>query len=101
MLLQAATTRYTIAHYVGALFEVYIVLILIYVLANLVLSFGARPPYSRTFDVVMSFLRDVSEPLLRIFRRLIPSFGGIDLSPMVAIITLGIIDTILQRIIKG
>ncbi len=31
-------------------------------LANLVLSFGARPPYSRAFDAVLGFLRDVSEP---------------------------------------
>ena len=35
---------------------------------------------------MLSFLRDVSEPLLRVFRAILPSFGGIDLSPMIAII---------------
>jgi YggT family protein len=101
MLLQGAITRYDISNYVSALFEVYIILILLYVLINLVLGFGARPPYSRAFDVVMGFLRDVSEPFLRIFRRLLPSFGGIDLSPMVAIITLYILDDVITHLISG
>jgi len=101
MLLAAAITRENIASYVSALFEVYIILILLFVLSNLVLSFGARPPYSRTFDAVMGFLRDVSWPCLRLFRRFIPSFGGIDLSPMVAIFTLGILDAVITGAIKG
>ena len=101
MLLQAAISRVDVSNYVGALFEVYIILILLYVLINLVLGFGARPPYSRAFDVLMGFLRDVSEPLLRLFRRLLPSFGGIDLSPMVAIITLYILDDVITHLISG
>ena len=101
MLLQAAISRQDISNYVGSLFEVYIILILLYVLINLVLGFGARPPYSRVFDLLMTFLRDVSEPCLRIFRRVLPSIAGIDLSPMVAIITLGILDAIITQLIKG
>jgi YggT family protein len=101
MLLQAAIGRDDIANYVSALFEVYIILILLYVLINLMLGFGARPPYSRAFDALMSFLRDISEPCLRLFRRLLPSFGGIDLSPMVAIFTLGILDKIIYSLITG
>lgn len=101
MLLQAAITRDDISNYVGALFEVYIILILLYVLINLVLGFGARPPYSRAFDVLMGFLRDVADPCLRLFRRLIPSFGGIDLSPMLAIITLYVLDDVITHLISG
>jgi YggT family protein len=101
MVLQAAISRQDISNYVGALFEVYIILILLYVLVNLVLSFGARPPYSRVFDVVMSFLRDVSEPLLRLFRRFIPAFGGIDLGPMVALFVLIILDQVITNAISG
>jgi uncharacterized protein YggT (Ycf19 family) len=39
--------------------------------------------------------------LLRLFRRLLPSFGGIDLSPMVAIITLYILDDVITLLISG
>ncbi len=95
-----AITRDNVGSYVADLFGVYIALLLIYILANLVLSFGARPPYSRWFDAIMSFLRDVSEPYLRLFRRLIPSMGAIDLSPMVAIFVLLLGRTIIVNLIN-
>jgi YggT family protein len=94
-MLALATTRTDIAGYVSALFTVYIVLIFVYILSNLLFSFGLRPPYSRAFDAVLSFLRDVSEPYLRLFRRFIPPIGMVDLSPMIGIIVL----YILQRIV--
>ena len=96
-----AVTRDDIANYVSALFEVYIVLIFIYLLLNLMLSFGVRPPYSRWSDALLSFLRDVSEPYLRIFRRLLPSMGGFDFTPMIAIIVLYVVRTIVVNAIRG
>ena len=45
MLLEA-TTRGSIAHYVDALFWVYIILIFLYILLNMMFSLGLRPPYS-------------------------------------------------------
>jgi uncharacterized protein YggT (Ycf19 family) len=96
-----ASTRSDIARYVSALFEVYIVLIFIYILLNLLFSFGMRMPYLRWSDRVLGFLRDVSEPYLRLFRRFIPPMGAIDLSPMVAIIVLYILRTVLVSVIQG
>ncbi len=100
MLLEA-TTRETIANYVQAVFTVYIVLIFVYILANLLFSFGLRPPYSRAVDVVMNFLRDVCEPYLRLFRKFIPPIGMFDLSPMIAIIVLYVVDTLVFNAIHG
>jgi YggT family protein len=94
-MLALASTRSDIAHYVSALFEVYIVLIFIYILLNLLFSFGVQLPYARWTDSVLGFLRDVSEPYLRLFRRLIPSIGMFDLSPVVAIIVLYVVRTLL------
>jgi YggT family protein len=96
-----ASTRSSIADYVSALIEVYIVLIFLYILLNLLFSFGLRLPYARWSDVVMNFLRDVSEPYLRLFRRIIPPLGAFDLSPMIAIIVLYILRTILVNAIGG
>ena len=79
----------------SALFEVYIVLIFIYILLNLLFSFGMRLPYSRWSDAVLSFLRDVSEPYLRLFRKFIPPIGAFDLSPMIAIIVLYIVQSLI------
>jgi YggT family protein len=51
---------------------------------------------------VLGFLRDICEPFLRIFRRFLPSFGGIDFSPIIAFITLQLINSIVvQGIIHG
>lgn len=100
-MLLAAVTRLDVANYVSDLFGVYIALLLIYILANFVFAFGLRPAYSRTLDVVLGFLRDVCEPYLRIFRRLIPGMGMIDLSPIIALIVLGVIRTIVVNLISG
>jgi uncharacterized protein YggT (Ycf19 family) len=37
---------------------------------------------------VTEFLRDVCEPFLRIFRRILPPLGPLDLSPVVALLAL-------------
>ena len=96
-----ALTRGDVGQYVNALFEVYILLIFIYILINLMFSLGVRPPYSRWTDRILDFLRDVCEPYLRLFRRLIPSFGGIDFTPMIAIFVLVIVDRIVVNAIGG
>jgi YggT family protein len=100
-MLIAAVTRGDIANYVNALFEVYILLIFVYILLNLMLSFGVRVPYARWSDPILSFLRDVSEPYLRIFRRFIPPIGMFDLTPMIAIIVLYFVRTIVVNAIAG
>ena len=100
-MLVLAITRGDIANYVSALFYVYIILIFLYILLNLLFSFGLRLPYSRWSDSVMNFLRDVSEPYLRLFRRFIPPLGAIDLSPMIAIIVLYIVQSLVVGAIQG
>lgn len=65
---------------------VYILLIIIYVLMSWV-----RLPYSPWVRRIQDFLRDVCEPYLRLFRRIVPAFGPLDLSPVVAILVLGLL----------
>jgi uncharacterized protein YggT (Ycf19 family) len=96
-----ALTRVDIANYVDALFTVYILLIFVYILLNLVFSFGLRLPYSRFTDAILGFLRDVCEPYLRIFRRVIPPLGMFDFSPMIAIIVLYFVRTIAVNALAG
>jgi uncharacterized protein YggT (Ycf19 family) len=51
---------------------------------------------------VIGFLREICEPFLRIFRGLIPSFGGFDFSPIIAFIALQLFNSIVvQRLIHG
>jgi YggT family protein len=89
-----ASARTEIAGYLSTVIYVYTLLIILYIVLNLLFSVGLRPPYSRTLDSVLGFLRDICEPFLRLFRRVIPAFGGIDFSPILAIFTLQIINSL-------
>ena len=86
MILAASGFAIHVAQYIDALASVYCLVLIVYVVSSIAFSIGLRIPYARWSDAVLSFLRDVSEPLLRVFRAILPSFGGLDLSPMIAII---------------
>jgi len=78
------------------------VFILVYVLlifAYIILSWVTLP-YSPWLNRVQRFLYDISEPYLRIFRRFLPSFGPLDLSPIIAIFALFILDFVIQSILE-
>ncbi len=95
------TVRTEIASFVDTLILVYSLIILAYIVVNLIFAFGARPAYSPALDKVLGFLRDVSEPYLRIFRRFIPPLGPLDLSPIVAILVLQIVGSLIVNAIRG
>ncbi|MEA2324255.1 MAG: YggT family protein [Solirubrobacteraceae bacterium] len=96
-----ATVRDQVAGYVSAVFLVYTLLIIAYILSSMFFAFGGRVPYSRWSSAVLGFLRDVCEPYLGFFRRFIPALGPLDLSPIVAIFVLNIVSNILVGLIRG
>ena len=97
-----ASARTEVADYLSTVIYVYTLIIIVYIVVNLLFSAGMRPPYSRTTDRVLGFLRDVCEPFLRIFRRLGLGFGGLDFSPVLAILSLYIVNlVVVQGIIHG
>lgn len=96
-----ASARTDVADYLLALVRVYSLLILAYVVASFLFAVGVRLPYSRAVNAVLGFLRDVSEPYLRIFRRFIPPLGMMDFSPIVALIVLQVVGQIVADAIHG
>jgi len=80
--------------FVNVFVSVYSLLILLYIVAS-----WLRLPYSPWLNRIQRFLFDVSEPYLRIFRRLLPSMGPLDLSPMIGIIVLVIFGQVAIRIL--
>jgi YggT family protein len=73
--------------FVNVFIGLYWLVILVYIISNWV-----RLPYSVTLSRIQRFLYDVCEPYLRIFRRLLPSMGALDFSPVLALLALGVID---------
>ena len=91
--------REQIADFLGALLGVYTIIIIAWIVASLVFSLGVRVPYSRPVNAVLDFLRDVTEPYLRLFRFLPLRFGPLDLTPIVAILALRIVGGIIVGLI--
>ena len=80
VLANAASTANTL---IDTFLWVYILLIFVYVLTSWV-----RLPYTVWVRRISDFLRDVCEPYLRVFRRILPPLGPLDLSPVVAMLAL-------------
>lgn len=97
-----ATARTEIAGVLSTIIYVYEILIIVHIVIQLLFAAGLRPPYSRASNAVLQFLRDTVEPFLSLFRRVLPSFGGWDFSPILALISLQLINSIVvQGIIHG
>jgi len=90
-----------VADYIVVLAGVYTLTIFAYVLSSLALGVGLRVPYARWSDAILTFLRDVTEPYLRIFRRVLPSFGGLDLSPLLGVIVLQVAARLIASAIQS
>lgn len=87
--------NYTLANLVNAIIEVFTILIFIEVIGSWVLVMRVRLP-----DIVYRVLegvRSVTGVLLNPIRRIIPSIGGLDISPIVALILLDVI----RRVVVG
>ncbi|MDX6700787.1 MAG: YggT family protein [Baekduia sp.] len=96
-----ATARVQVASFVAALIWVYTILIIAYIFSSMYFNVGGRLPYSRWSRAILDFLRDVCEPYLSVFRRFIPAFGPLDLSPMVGILVLIVVGNVVVSLIHG
>ena len=92
----------------GLLFDVVddvesFVLVFIYVYSLLILAYiitsWVRLPYSTWLNRIQRFLYDVCDPYLRLWRRVLPTFGPLDLSPVVGVAFLFILRAVLINIL--
>jgi uncharacterized protein YggT (Ycf19 family) len=86
----------SIVNFVDVFVTVYILLILAYIITSWI-----RLPYSPWLNRIQRFLYDVCEPYLRIFRRFVPAIGPLDLSPMIAVIVLIVLQRLISAALSG
>lgn len=86
----------TVERFLQSLVLVYSLLIIIYVVMGYL-----HLPYNLWIGRIRGFLHDTVEPYLGMWRRVLPSMGGLDFSPLIGIIALQlalqIIEVILER----
>ena len=88
-----ADTASSVNTFIDVFIYVYVLLIFVYILTSWV-----RLPYSPWVRRLSDFLRDVCEPYLRLFRRILPPLGPLDLSPVVAIVLLFLLKDVIDRL---
>ena len=87
-------TTYTMARLVVTLFNFYSTLVLVYC----ILTWIPMREGSLLQDIGAVLDRIVG-PYLNFFRRFVPPMGGIDFSPVIAIIALNLIENLLFRVL--
>jgi YggT family protein len=84
----------TVQNFLDVFITVYILVILAYIITSWI-----RLPYSPTLNRIQRFLYDVCDPYLRLFRRVVPPLGPLDLSPMLAVIVLLVVQQLLHALL--
>jgi YggT family protein len=84
----------SVQSFVSVFVYIYTLLILAYIVTSWV-----RLPYSTWLNRIQRFLYDVCEPYLRLFRRILPTVGPLDLSPIVGVVVLVILGRVVNALL--
>ncbi len=79
------------------LLQIYIWIVLIAVIMSWLVNFNIINPRQRLVQIVQRFLYHATEPVLAPLRRHLPLLGGIDISPVVLILLLGLVQNLLRE----
>jgi YggT family protein len=77
--------------------DLYEFVIILAVVASWLIVFGVLSMRNQMARSLVNFLDALTEPVFRLVRRIIPSIGGIDLSPIIVFIVL----EVLRRLVNG
>jgi len=78
------------------LLDLYKVLIFVYIIFSWLVAFSVLNTRNRFVALVLDFLGRLIEPLIGRIRRIIPSLGGVDLSPVILILIVMFIQRIMR-----
>ena len=75
--------------------SLYKFVLIIYIIATWLINFNIINTSNRLIYTIMEALYRLSEPSLRIVRRYVPSFGNIDISPIIVFLLLEFLQRLL------
>lgn len=91
---------HAIVNLLMSIINIYLLIVVIWVIASWLRTFGvidARHPVVRQ---ILSVLDAFIDPVMRPIRRIIPSIGGLDLSPIIVILALYFILDVLGTFLR-
>lgn len=73
-------------------------IIIVQAILSWLIAFNVINTYNETVRMIWEALQKMTEPLYRPIRKILPDFGALDLSPMVVLLGLIIIDRVLAEV---
>lgn len=83
---------YMIAYLLSTAIHLYILVIIAQVAVSWLINFGVINIENKQAQNLVALLKKLTEPVYKPIRKYIPPIGGIDLTPLIVIIVLNIID---------
>ena len=74
-------------------------IIIVQAILSWLIAFNVINTYNDTVRMIWEALQKMTEPLYRPIRKILPDFGALDLSPMVVLLGLIILDRVLQEMV--
>ena len=79
--------------------QIYVWLLIAAAVLSWLVAFNVVNTRNQVVAMLGDFLYRITEPLLRPIRQMLPNFGGIDVSPVVLILIIFLIENIIGRYI--
>lgn len=86
---------------VYAILNLYVWALIISAVLSWLVTFNIINTHNRAVRVIGDFLYRITEPCLQPIRRILPSFGGLDLSPMVLIFIIMFLQSFISHLVLG
>jgi len=77
--------------------QLYTYIIIIVAILSWLVAFNVINIYNDFVRAIWNTLNALTEPLLRPIRQVLPNLGGIDISPIILILIIWLIEDIIQR----
>ena len=75
-----------------AILDIYWYLVIIQAVISWLIAFNVINTYSRPVALVLDFLYRITEPVLRPIRQFLPSIGGLDISPVILLLIIWLVE---------
>jgi YggT family protein len=90
---------YPVLSLINLLFRILSILILVDVLGSWVLA--ARVQLPDAIYNILALIHRIISPIMEPIRRVIPPLGGLDMSPIIALVALQVIQQLLASVLMG
>jgi YggT family protein len=82
---------------ISDILTIYSYIIIASAIMSWLVAFGVVNMRNQVIRVIADFLYRVTEPVLRQIRRFLPNLGGVDISPVIAILLIFVIQWLIAR----